>query len=68
MAELSEKRKRIVFAAGFLILLILSVDFWNWNSSKPLIMGMPFWVVWDIVIVLLIGVYYILFCRYLWRD
>ncbi len=68
MTELSEKRKRIMFVAGFVALVIISVDFWNWTSSKPLIMGMPFWVVWDIIVVILTGIYYILFCTYLWRD
>ena len=68
MAELSEKWKRIVFAAGFVLLIVLAVDCWNWPASKPLIAGMPSWVIWDIAIVLMTGIYFLLFSIHIWRD
>ena len=68
MAELSVKWKRAIFAGAFLVLIVLSVDFWNWGSSRPVMLGMPFWVFWDILIVLMTGVYYILLGLYIWRD
>ncbi len=68
MAKLSEKRKHTLFAAGFVLLIALSMDVWNWTSGMPFLLGMPFWVIWDIIVVILIGLYYLLFCAYFWRD
>ena len=65
--ELPEKRKHILFAAGFILLLIAATDIWNWNDDS-LMWGLPVWVIWHIVIVILTGIYYILFCSYIWRD
>ncbi len=65
--ELPGKRKRIVFAGGFILLLIAATDIWNWNDNS-LLYSLPIWVVWHIIIVALTGVYYFLFSRYMWRD
>jgi len=65
--ELPERRKRIVFAGGFILLLIAATDVWNWNDHSR-VWGLPVWVLWHIVIVILTGVYYILFSRHIWRD
>ena len=65
--KLPEKRKRIVFAAGFILLLIAATDIWNWNNDS-LLYGLPVWVIWHIGIVLLTGTYYLLFSHHIWRD
>ena len=65
MAGLSVK---MVFAAGFLLLMALSIDFWEWNEGGPDIAGMPYWVLWSMAIVIATGIYYILFSKYIWRD
>ncbi len=65
--ELPEKRKRIVFAAGFVLLVISAMDVWNWGGNT-LLHGLPVWVIWHIIIVILTGIYYILFSRHIWRD
>ncbi len=68
MTELSEKRKRMIFAGGLVLLVALSMDFWNWTSAVPLVLGMPFWVIWNILIVLATGFYFLMFSLYLWRN
>lgn len=65
--KLPENRKRIVFAAGFVLLLIAATDIWNWDNDN-LMCGLPVWIIWHIVVVVLTGIYYILFSHYIWRD
>ena len=65
MTDLSVK---MAFILAFGLLICLSIDVWNWRSAEPLIAGMPYWVLWSMLIVIVIGIYYALFSKYVWRD
>ena len=65
MAGLSVKA---AFGAAFATIVLLSLDIWNWKEGGPDIAGMPYWVLWDISLVIATGMLYVLFSRYVWRD
>ena len=52
----------------FLILVILSIDFWNWKKAKPFFFGIPYWMWYIVSIVLLTAIFYALFAKYEWRE
>jgi hypothetical protein len=65
MAGLSVKT---AFGAAFAALILLSLDIWNWALGGPDVVGMPYWVVWDIAMVIATGIFYLLLSLYVWRD
>lgn len=64
------KMGRSIFpwAAGFAVLVLLSLDFWNWGRALPLVLGMPYWVVAFFLLNLTLCAYYVLFSVSYWRD
>ena len=60
--------KVLPWVMGFAAIVVLSLDFWNWGAAMPLLFGMPYWVVAFIALNLIISIYYLLFCRFYWRD
>ena len=53
---------------AFAVILILSLDFWNWGKATPLVFGMPYWIVIFILLNLALSLYYLLFSRLYWRG
>ena len=51
----------------FFLLFIFSLDFWGWNKSNPLILGLPLWIYYFIIITLLTSVAFYIFSKYFWR-
>ncbi|MEA2054965.1 MAG: hypothetical protein U9O96_07685 [Candidatus Thermoplasmatota archaeon] len=51
----------------FVALLILSVDFWNWNG-KQIMWFMPLWAWHIFILALLLSASFSLFAKYEWRD
>jgi len=52
----------------FIGLFLLSLDFWGWRQYNPLILGLPFWVYYLLIITLLTSVSFYLFSIRFWRD
>ncbi len=62
------QKKYALYFLAFLLIFLLSMDFWSWHASKPLIWGIPYWVVFLYTLTLMISVFYYLFSKKFWRD
>ncbi len=62
------KRTNVVWYLVFIGLFLLSLDFWWWRQSEPLMFGLPFWVVYLLILTLITSVAFYLFSKYYWRD
>ncbi|MDH7517031.1 MAG: hypothetical protein QHH19_01610 [Candidatus Thermoplasmatota archaeon] len=61
-------KKNFVWYFLFIGLFLLSLDFWAWNTSKPLILGLPFWVWYLLVLTLSLSLMFYVFTRFYWRE
>ncbi len=52
----------------FIVLFLLSLDFWGWRQTNPLILGLPFWVWYLFILTLATAVAFYLFSKGHWRD
>ncbi len=71
LKELPGKRSRrtsIGWAAFFLGLLFLSIDFWAWDQGSPTFFGFPSWIWYFLGLNILLVIGYYLFTRYYWRP
>ena len=62
------KKKQIVWMLIFVILFICSIDIWNWSKIDPLFLGLPFWIIYHIVLTVIAGIMFYLFTVHVWRD
>ena len=62
------EKKTMPWVLVYALILLLSLDFWNWGKAEPFVWGMPYWVFVFIVLNLLLSAYYYLFSRLYWRD
>ncbi|MFH1404219.1 MAG: hypothetical protein ABIH11_08130 [Candidatus Altiarchaeota archaeon] len=60
--------RRNLWYSGWLALLLLSLDFWNWGSIRYMFFGIPCWVVCMLIITVLLSMYYQLFSRTVWGE
>lgn len=61
-------KKNILAYVLFIVLFIVSLDFWGWRQSIPLILGMPFWVYYLLILTLLTSLIFHLFAKVYWED
>jgi hypothetical protein len=61
-------KKTMPWVLGYALIVLLSLDFWNWGRSQPVILGMPYWVIAFILLNLTLSAYYFLFSRKYWGD
>jgi len=62
------KNEDVLWGGAFLLLVALSLDFWNWGASEPLYLGVPFWVVNTFILSILFSLYYLAFSKYHWGN
>jgi len=62
------KKSNVLWYLLFVGLFLLSLDFWNWGQSKPLILGLPFWVIYLLVLTLSVSLAFYAFSRFTWRN
>jgi hypothetical protein len=62
------KKDNALWYLFFILLFLLSLDFWNWGQSKPLILGLPFWVYYLIILTLLTSLVFYAFSKFYWRN
>ncbi|MFC2162060.1 hypothetical protein ACFLRF_00130 [Candidatus Altiarchaeota archaeon] len=60
--------KAISWYGGWLLLLLFSLDFWNWNTAHPIIYGMPAWIIYLLILTVCLSIYYFLFTKHRWGD
>lgn len=69
--QLTGKRSRrasIGWAAFFLGLLLMAMDFWAWGKGSPTFFGFPGWIWYFLGLNILLVIGYYLFTRYYWRP
>ena len=62
------KKTNVVWYLVFIGLFLLSLDFWWWEKSEPLVFGLPFWIVYLIILTIITSIAFYLFSKYYWRD
>ena len=66
--SLVQRKKQIVWILIFIILFVCALDIWNWGKTYPLFLGLPFWIVYHIVLTVIVGIIFYLFTLYVWRQ
>jgi hypothetical protein len=61
-------RNNVIWYMFFIGLFLLSMDFWGWNQSKPLILGLPLWVIYLLILTLASSIIFYLFSKTYWED
>ena len=36
--------RTIIFSAGFVVIFVMAIDWWQWRASTPTIFGFPYWM------------------------
>jgi hypothetical protein len=61
-------KKNIFWYILFVVLFLLSMDFWGWNQSKPFILGLPIWVIYLFILTIATSFAFYLFSKAFWED
>jgi hypothetical protein len=61
-------KKTMPWKVGYVVIVALSLDFWNWGRTEPLILGVPYWVVAFILLNLALSAFYMSFAANAWGD
>lgn len=62
------KKSNVIWYLLFIVIFLLSLDFWGWEQSKPMILGLPLWVFYLFFLTLLTSLAFYLFAKYNWRG
>ena len=62
------KKNYLIWFILLIYIFILSNDYWNWNKSNPIILGLPLWMIYFIILTLLTSFAFYLFSKYYWSD
>lgn len=62
------RTKAILWIAAWVLLVALSMDFYNWGKLPRLVLGMPLWLWAEIGMVLLIALVYGILAHFTWED
>ena len=52
----------------FSVVFLLSIDFWNWGNYHPLIFGLPFWLIYNLFLTLILSILFLFFSKIHWRE
>jgi len=61
-------RLKILYFLIFIVLFLLSLDFWGWEKTNPLILGLPFWIYYLLILTLLTSLFFYLVAKNIWKD
>jgi hypothetical protein len=62
------KKNNIIWYIIFTTIFLLSMDYWGWYNSKPLILGLPLWIIYFIILTLSTSVIFYLFSETHWEH
>jgi len=64
----NNKTSNVCWFVSWLVLVILSLDFFNWGRTPRILLGLPGWLWWDIGVVLVIALVFGLLSRFAWGE
>lgn len=62
------KKDNFVWYLFFITIFLLSIDFWNWGESKPVFLGLPFWIWYLFFLTIFLSVLFFIFSKFFWRE
>ncbi|GIV65076.1 MAG: hypothetical protein KatS3mg046_336 [Bellilinea sp.] len=68
MNNKTAKSKPGLWLAGWLAIVLLGMDFYNWGKPPRLILGLPDWVWFDVVLILLTSLIFAYLSTHHWED
>ncbi|KPL77149.1 hypothetical protein [Bellilinea caldifistulae] len=68
MDHKNTKPKIQLWLTGWLAIILLGVDFYNWGKVPRLILGMPDWVWFEVGLILLTSLIFGFLSRHQWED
>ncbi|MBN2380788.1 hypothetical protein JXM67_13400 [candidate division WOR-3 bacterium] len=60
--------KKLGWLTSWMVLVILSLDFFNWDRLPRLLLGLPGWLWWEVLLVLLTALVFGLLSRFAWGE
>jgi len=64
----SKEKRYVLWSFIFVCFFLLSLDFWNWNLASPLLFGLPYWIIYHMVLTVCLSVVFWLFATAEWRE
>jgi len=61
-------KNNVIPSMVFIILFILSLDFWGWNQGTPLLFGLPLWVYYLFILTTSLSFAYLILSKYYWGE
>lgn len=62
------RKSNILWYFLFILIFILSLDYWQWNVHNPLVYGLPLWIIYFLILTILTSFVFYLFSIFYWRD
>jgi len=61
-------QKKILASLICVILFLLSLDYWGWEKSEPLFLGLPIWIYYLFILTLLTSVLFYFITKNIWIE
>ncbi|GIV63733.1 MAG: hypothetical protein KatS3mg045_1072 [Bellilinea sp.] len=69
MTQKPTPKQRIgLWLAGWFLIILLGIDFYNWEKTPRLVAGLPDWVWFDLGLILATSLIYGVLSRVAWED
>jgi hypothetical protein len=62
------RKKNVFWYIIFIFLFLASLDFWAWNKNNPMLLGLPFWMYYLLLLTIFSSFIFYLFTRYYWSE
>jgi len=62
------KKNNIIWYILLIGLFLLSMDFWGWDQSTPLILGLPLWIAYLFILTLSTSIVFYFFSKTFWGN
>ncbi len=59
--------QQMLWVLLFVVCFVLAVDVWNWSYAQPRIFGLPFWIVYHLLLTISLSFIFFVFVRTHWR-
>jgi hypothetical protein len=66
--SLFNPNKKGLWILLFIFIFFISIDIWNWGNIHPMFFGIPYWVIYHILLTISIGLAFYIFTVFNWSD